>query len=107
MMGAGLSAELTSINPQRTAALRPSCGNVHGAASVTIGPNRTLMRGAANGGFEPRVTDAAHCANGSEAPQAAIVSGLAIAARPLRTLCVRLPTKPPLVLHLDDQDATA
>jgi hypothetical protein len=39
MMGAGLSAELTSINPQRTAALRPSCGNVHGAASVTIGPN--------------------------------------------------------------------
>jgi hypothetical protein len=39
MMGAGLSAELTSINPQRTAALRPSCGNVHGAASVTIGPD--------------------------------------------------------------------
>jgi hypothetical protein len=44
-----------SLQVQRRSAIRPSCRNVHGAASVTIGPLRTLMRGAANGGFEPNL----------------------------------------------------
>ena len=38
---------------QRRSALRPLCRNVHGAASVTIGPERTFVDGAANDSSEP------------------------------------------------------
>jgi hypothetical protein len=38
---------------QRKSAIRPLCRNVHGAASVTIGPERTFVDGAANDSSEP------------------------------------------------------
>ena len=53
-----LSKITTTLHPQRMSPIHPLCRNVHGAASVTIGPYRTLVAFAANGGFEPTLTDA-------------------------------------------------
>ena len=44
-------------------ALRPWCQNVRNAVFVGSGPEQTLMRGAANGGFEPKVPNAELRAN--------------------------------------------